>query len=123
MKSSIQKNEIESFNEALPLGFKTALKRWIESITLEGITPKFIRLNAHYMYDMVNDIVEILEVINKMESISFLQDDITSTFIVVSTTHTTKEFLIVWKCLDWESFLNTLLTAKVIPRVVVCLCN
>jgi len=82
MKSSIQKNEIESFNEALPLGFKTTLKRWIESIILEGITPKF----------MVNDMVEILEVINKMESISFLQDDTTSTFVVVSTTHTTKEF-------------------------------
>jgi hypothetical protein len=39
------------------------------------------------MYDMVNDMVKILEVINKMESISFLQDDTTNTFVVVSTTH------------------------------------
>jgi hypothetical protein len=93
---------LNPFDEALLACFKTTLRRWIESITLEGITPKFIHLDTHYMYDMVNDMVEILEVINKMESISFLQDNATSTFIVVSTTHTTKEVPIVWKCLDWK---------------------
>lgn len=55
---------LNPFDEALPASFKTTLKRWIESITLKGITPKFIHLDIHYMYDMVNDMVEILEVIN-----------------------------------------------------------
>jgi hypothetical protein len=62
---------LNPFDEALLIGFKPTLKRWIESIVLEGITPKFIHLDTHYMYDMVNDMVEILEVINKMESIFF----------------------------------------------------
>lgn len=49
------------------------------------------------MYDRVNDMVELLDVINKMESTSFLQEDGTSTFIVVSTTHTIKEVLVMWR--------------------------
>ncbi len=49
------------------------------------------------MYDRVNDMAELLDVIDKMESISFLQEDDTSTFIIVSTTHTIKEVLVIWK--------------------------
>jgi hypothetical protein len=52
--------------------------------------------------------VELLDVIDKRESISFLQDEATNTFIVVSTTHTMKKMPIVWKGLDWESFFNML---------------
>jgi hypothetical protein len=91
---------LNPFDETLPAGFKITLKRLIENITLKGITPKFIYLDTHYMYDMVNDMVEILEFINKMELISFLQNNTTNTFVVVSTTHTTKEVSIVWKCPD-----------------------
>jgi hypothetical protein len=46
-----------------------------------------------------------------------------STFTIVSTTHTTKEVPIVWKGPNWESFLNALFNAKVIPKVVICLCD
>ncbi len=40
---------------------------------------------------------ELLDVINKMDSISFLQDNSTNTFIVVSTMHTIKGFCSVQK--------------------------
>ncbi len=49
---------------------------------------------------MVNDMVELIEVIDKMESTYFLQDDAMNMFIVVSTTRTTKEIHVVWKGLD-----------------------
>jgi len=50
-----KKMRLNPFNETLPIGFKTALKRWIESIALEGITTESILLDTHYMYDKVND--------------------------------------------------------------------
>jgi len=64
-----------------------------------------------------------LVVIDKTDSTSFLQNDDTSTFIIVSMTHIIKEVHVVWKGLEWESFLNILLNVKVIPKVVVCLCG
>jgi hypothetical protein len=72
------------------------LRRWIERTSSEGITTKFILLDTHYMYDMA----EILDVIDKTKLISFLQDNATNIFIVISTTHTIKEVPIVWKDLD-----------------------
>jgi hypothetical protein len=67
--------------------------------------------------------VELLDVIDKMNSTSFLQDDSISIFTIVSTTHTIKEVPVVWKGLNWESFLNILFNAKVIPKVVIYLCD
>jgi hypothetical protein len=66
--------------------------------------------------------VELLDVIDKRESISFLQDETTNTFIVILTTYITKKMPIIWKGLDWESFLNMLLKLKVIFKIVVYLC-
>jgi hypothetical protein len=77
-------------NETLFAGFKIALKRWIKGIIPKGIAIKFIFLDTRYMYDMVNDMVELLDVINKTNSTSFLQDDGTSIFTIVSTTHIIK---------------------------------
>jgi hypothetical protein len=34
-----------------------------------------------------------------------------------------KEVLVVWRGLDWESFLNTLFNAKVIPKMLIYLCD
>jgi hypothetical protein len=59
-------------NEAPSLGFKTTLKRWIGSIALEGILAECIHLDTHYMYKKVNDMVELLDVIDKMNLTSFL---------------------------------------------------
>ncbi len=67
--------------------------------------------------------MEPLDVIDTIELVSFLQDNVAITFVVVSTMHIMKEVPIVWKDLDWESFLNILLNAKVTPKVVVYLCN
>jgi hypothetical protein len=75
------------------------------------------------MYDRVNDMVKLLDVIDKTDSTSFWQDNCTSTFHVVSTMHIIKKVPIVWKGPDWESFLNILLNAKVTPKVVVFLCD
>ncbi len=66
----------------------------------KGITTKLIILNTHYVFNMVNDMVELIEVINKMELTSFLQDDAMNMFTVVSTTRTTKEIHVLWKGLD-----------------------
>jgi hypothetical protein len=63
---------LNPFDKALPTCFKIALKRWIESIALEGIAIEFILLDIHYMYDKVNDMVELLDDIDKMDLTSFL---------------------------------------------------
>jgi hypothetical protein len=48
------------------------LRRWIENIVPVGIAAKSILLDTpHYMYDMVNDMAELLDVIDKTDSISF----------------------------------------------------
>jgi hypothetical protein len=52
--------------------FKIALKRWIESIVPLGIAIESILLDTHYMYDMVNDMAELLDVTDKTDSNSFL---------------------------------------------------
>jgi hypothetical protein len=54
-------------NKAPPIGFKTTLKRWIESIVLEGIIVKSILLDTCYIYDKVNDMAELLDVLDKMD--------------------------------------------------------
>jgi len=114
---------LNPFDETLLACFKIALKRWIENIIPRGITIESILLDTHYMYDRVNDMVELLDVIDKTDITSFLQDNSTSIFIVVSTTHIIKEVLLVWKGPNWESFLNTLLNAKVTPKVIIYLCD
>ncbi len=95
-----KKMKLNPFDKTLLTCFKIALKRWIESTIPEGITTESILLDTHYMYDKVNDMVELLNVIDRMHSTSFLQDNNTSTFIVVSTTHTIKKVFVVWKGLD-----------------------
>jgi hypothetical protein len=59
-------------DKALLEGFKITLKRWIEKTTPKGIAINSIPLDTHYMYDRVNDMVDLLEVIDKMESTLFL---------------------------------------------------
>jgi hypothetical protein len=66
-----------------------------------AITAEFITLDTHYKYDRFNDMVELLNVINKKETVSYLQDDTTSIIVVGSTTHTTKETIYI--CLESPS--------------------
>jgi len=63
---------LNPFDETLLAYFKIALKRWIENIIPGGITIESILLDTHYMYDRVNDMVELLDVINKTNITSFL---------------------------------------------------
>jgi len=63
---------LKPFNETLPSSFKTTLKRWIGSIAPKGILAECIHLETHYMYDRVNDMVELLDVIDKIDSTYFL---------------------------------------------------
>jgi hypothetical protein len=58
---------LNPLDKAPPEGFKTTLKRWIESIVPEGIAVESILLDNHYMYDKVNDMAELLDVLDKMD--------------------------------------------------------
>jgi hypothetical protein len=59
-------------NEASPACFKIALNRWIKNIVPEGIITESNLLDTHYMYDRVNDMTKLLDVIDKMDTTSFL---------------------------------------------------
>jgi hypothetical protein len=65
----------------------------------------------------------LLDVINKESCTSFLMDIATRTIIVICTTHSTKNILIVWKGSNWESFLLGLLNVRAMFKVVVCICD
>jgi hypothetical protein len=50
-------------------------------------------------------------------------DDGTRTIVIIYTTHSTKDVSIVWKGLDWESFLLRLLNVIAMFKVVACICD
>jgi len=95
-----KKIRLNPSNDASIAEFMTTLKKWRSSATLEAIAIEFIPLDARYKYDRLNDMTKLLNVVNKREMVSYLQDDTKSIIVVVSTTHTTKEIPIVWKGSD-----------------------
>lgn len=107
-----KRRRLNPFDKTLLASFKSPLRRWIESIAPRGISIKSILLDTHYMFNMVNDMVKILEVIDK-KSRPFFCKMVLRALLLWFPQHTTKEVPIVRKGLHWESFLNTLLTAKV----------
>ncbi len=56
-----------------------------------------ILLEIHYKYDRVENMVGLLDVIEKESCASFFMDDATKTIIILYTTHNTKDILTIWK--------------------------
>ncbi len=106
-----------------PIGFKWNLEKWIQNGTLEDNVVEAILLDIHYKYDRVENMVGLLDVINKESCASFLMDDTTMTIVIVYTTHNTKDISTISKGLGWESFLLGLLNVRAMFKVVVCICN
>ncbi len=119
----LTKVEFNLLNEAPPARFKRALKKWIQSGILEDNAMEAILLDTHYKYDKVENMAGLLDVIDKESCTFFLMDDTTRTITVVSTTHNTKDISIVWKGLNWESFLLGLLNVKAMFKVIACICD
>jgi hypothetical protein len=69
----------------------------------------------------IKNIASLLDVIDKESCTSFLMDDATRTITIICTTHNTKDVSIVWKGLNWESFLLRLLNMRVMFKVIVCI--
>jgi hypothetical protein len=87
-------------NEAPHVGFKQALEKWIQSGTVEDNVLEAIMLDTNYKYDKVENMVDLLDVINKESCTLVLMDDATRTVIVIYTTHNTKNISTIWKGLD-----------------------
>jgi hypothetical protein len=77
-------------DDAPLIGFTTTMRKWINITTPNAIAMKSILLETHYKYDRLHDIANFLDMIDKSQTISYLQDNMTSIIVVVSTTHTTK---------------------------------
>ncbi len=84
-------------NEAPHVGFKWASKKWIQSETVEDNVVEAIMLDIHYKYDKVENMVGLLDVINKESCTLFLMDDVTRTIAIIYTTHSTKNISTIWK--------------------------
>jgi hypothetical protein len=54
-------------------------------------------LDIHYKYDKVENMVGLLDVINKESCALLFMDNVTRTIIVVCITHNRKNVLTVWK--------------------------
>jgi hypothetical protein len=98
------------------------MQKWIQSGTPEDNAVEAILLDIHYKYDRVENMVGLLDVINKESCTSVLMDDTTMNIVVVCTTHNTKDVPTIWKGLGWESFLLGLLNARAMFKVV-CICD
>jgi len=109
--------------EASPIGFKRILEKCIQSGTPKENAMEAILLDIHYKYDRVENMVGLLDVVNKESCALFFMDDVTRTIAMVCTTHNMKDVSIAWKGLDWESFLLGLLNARAMFKVVVCICD
>jgi hypothetical protein len=101
----LKKLRLNPSNEAPSIGFKWALEKWIQSGALKDNAMESILLNTHYKYDKVENMAGLLDVVDKESCVSFLMDDATRIIIIIYTIHITKDVPIVWKGLDWESFL------------------
>ncbi len=66
---------------------------------------KATQVDTHQKQDKFNDMANLLDVVDKRERISSLQDDAISIIVVMSTTHTSKEIHVVWKGSDMNRFL------------------
>lgn len=84
-----KKMKLNPSDDALLIGFN-CLEKMDKQHRSRGYRYRVILLEIHYKYDRLNDMVELLNVIDKSKMVSYLQDNTTSTVIVTSTTHTTK---------------------------------
>jgi hypothetical protein len=66
----LKKLRLNPSNKAPPAKFKQVLEKWIQSGTLEDNVVKVILLDIHYKYDRVENMVGLLDVIDK-ESYAF----------------------------------------------------
>jgi hypothetical protein len=80
-------------------------------------------LDIHYKYDRVENMVGLLDVIDKESYALSFMDNTTRTIVVVYIAHNVKDVPIVWKGLDRESFLLGLLNTKAMFKVVAYICD
>jgi hypothetical protein len=90
---------------------------------LEDNAVEAILLDIHCKFEIVENMAGLLDVINKESCASFLMDNATRTIVIIYTTHSMKDILIVRKGLDWEFFLLRLLNVRAMFKVVACICD
>jgi hypothetical protein len=120
----LKKKRLNPLDKVHPLGFKCSLEKWVQSGVSNENTAEAILLEIHYKFDQIDNMVTMLDVIDKEMTTSFLQNNVTSIIAVICTTHiTSKDVPTVWKGFDWDSFVTRLLNPKVRFKVVVCICD
>jgi len=119
----LKKKRLNPLDKMHPLGFKCSLEKWIQSgISKENVV-EAILLEIHYKFDQIDNMITMLDVIDKETATSFLQNNVTSIIAVICTTHIAKDVPTIWKGFDWDSIVTGLLNAKARFKVVVCICD
>jgi len=119
----LKKKRLNPLDKMHPLGFQCSLEKWIQSgISKENVV-EAILLEIHYKFDQIDNMITMLDVIDKETATSFLQNNVTSIIAVICTTHIAKDVPTIWKGFDWDSIVTGLLNAKARFKVVVCICD
>jgi len=118
-----KKLRLNPLDKAPLVGFTRALKKWIKSGILEDNVAEVILLDIHYKYDRVENMVGLLDVIDKESCASFLMDNATRTITIVCIIHSMKDVPTIWKGPDWESFLLRLFNVRAMFKVIVDICD
>jgi hypothetical protein len=84
-------------DEAPLVGFKWALEKWIQNGTPKDNVVEAILLDIHYKYDKIENMVGLLDVIDKEFYTSFFMDDAIRSITIVCMIHSTKDVLTIWK--------------------------
>jgi hypothetical protein len=119
----LKKLRLNPSNKVALVGFKWVFGKWTQSGTPKDNVAEVILLDIHYKYDKVENMAGLLDVIDKESCASFFMDDGTRTIVVICTTHSMKDVPIVWKCLDWESFLLVHLNVRAMFKIITCICD
>jgi hypothetical protein len=118
-----KKMKLNPFDKAPLFNFKSTPLMWVQSAILKTLVPKESFLDTHYRFNRVGNMAGLKGVIDTSKVFSFLQDRAPHVIAMVCTTHTLKGTLAVWKGLDWESLITSLLKVKVIFKAIICICD
>jgi hypothetical protein len=114
------KGQTQAWKDVLNFGFR--VEWWFLFEKADNVA-EVILLDIHYKYDKVENMAGLLDVIDKESCASFLMDNATRTIVVIYTTHSMKDVPIVWKGLDWESFLLVHLNVRAMFKIIASICD
>ncbi len=104
--------------------FNELFEQWISRSIDENPQMGPVCLESHYMMDLLLEFNNLKEVVDdSSRNVNFLNNKSIRTFSMFSTLNSLNENLDICFFRDWKNVLLSLLSTKVIFKVIVCICD